>query len=357
MANIDKNNRVEVLDYIRGGMALSIMLYHFSYYSGVNKLDPNFFLNKLGIYGVSIFFILSGLSLVLAYDKLNSFSLDFFKGYIKKRVFRIVPLFWFALIFFLLYRKLAGQEDMAMYVFFANFSLLFGFFDPSASILTGGWSIGVEVVLYACFPLLLIWAQNKKLIFILMLLAGGLLLYSSFYFLSAEQSFDEQWSDYILSYNHLYYFAVGILIAKTGMKMSHRKLYMLLFLSVSLFIFYPVNGGRLGLVYGFGKLVFSLSITLFVYTLFHLNLKVDNYWGRGLKALGDSSYSLYLLHPIVAFYVFYFNSKYIMVFESKLIGYTISGILVLIVSQVTYKYIEKPAMRLASWKTNLKGLK
>lgn len=77
------SNRLESLDWLRGLMALSIMLYHFG-----GKHDAATPLGRLGIYGVSIFFILSGLSMAIAYDRyIQGFrtSVTFFI----RRLFRI----------------------------------------------------------------------------------------------------------------------------------------------------------------------------------------------------------------------------------------------------------------------------
>lgn len=68
-----KNNRVESLDYLRGLMALSVVIYHYiswsmSTGSSVDVIGSQFILGKLGIYAVSIFYILSGVSLAYIYE-------------------------------------------------------------------------------------------------------------------------------------------------------------------------------------------------------------------------------------------------------------------------------------------------
>jgi len=78
--------RVHSLDWLRGMMAVSIMLYHMS-----GQTDTGTLLGKLGIYGVCIFFILSGLSMAIAYDA----ALHGFRGaaeFVVRRLFRIWPL-------------------------------------------------------------------------------------------------------------------------------------------------------------------------------------------------------------------------------------------------------------------------
>ena len=62
------NNRIYSLDYLRGIMALLIMLYHYFswHYSGFDSSD---FMGRIGVYSVSMFYILSGLTLYVVYKK------------------------------------------------------------------------------------------------------------------------------------------------------------------------------------------------------------------------------------------------------------------------------------------------
>jgi exopolysaccharide production protein ExoZ len=61
-------DRIKGLDWLRGLMAFSIMLYHYSSLSFVEQ-DAGTLLGRLSVYAVSIFFILSGLSIAVAYNK------------------------------------------------------------------------------------------------------------------------------------------------------------------------------------------------------------------------------------------------------------------------------------------------
>jgi exopolysaccharide production protein ExoZ len=58
--------RLESLDYLRGLMAVSVMAFHYVSWSFV-KPGADSLLGKLGIYAVSIFYILSGVSLSFVY--------------------------------------------------------------------------------------------------------------------------------------------------------------------------------------------------------------------------------------------------------------------------------------------------
>lgn len=60
--------RYESLDWLRGLLALSIMLYHLIGWD-IAPLKADTLLGRLGAYSVSMFFVLSGLSIALAYHR------------------------------------------------------------------------------------------------------------------------------------------------------------------------------------------------------------------------------------------------------------------------------------------------
>lgn len=93
---MSKKQRISGLDSLRGIAALLIVFYHYlTWQKGVGFVgygSSNFF-GIFGVYGVSIFYVLSGMTLSLIYHQriLGRRSvLDFFT----KRFFRIFPLLW-----------------------------------------------------------------------------------------------------------------------------------------------------------------------------------------------------------------------------------------------------------------------
>ncbi|HOY69302.1 MAG TPA: hypothetical protein PLZ85_00405 [Methylotenera sp.] len=57
--------RLDSLDWLRGLLAFSIMIYHLTSWE-ISPLESSHLLGRLGIYGVSMFFLLSGLSMAVA---------------------------------------------------------------------------------------------------------------------------------------------------------------------------------------------------------------------------------------------------------------------------------------------------
>src|SRR5690242_5248745 len=90
-------SRIDGLDYLRGIAATGIMLYHFFTWSGY-FFSAGDFLGKTGIYGVAVFYVLSGLTLHIVYSRqLTCFDRSLV-AFAIKRIFRIFPLLWLVTI-------------------------------------------------------------------------------------------------------------------------------------------------------------------------------------------------------------------------------------------------------------------
>ena len=64
--------RLSSLDYLRGLAAFGVMVFHYSMWNfGLFKAED--FLGRVGLYGVAIFYVLSGITLYHVYfDKIGS---------------------------------------------------------------------------------------------------------------------------------------------------------------------------------------------------------------------------------------------------------------------------------------------
>ncbi|MRI62380.1 acyltransferase, partial [Ornithobacterium rhinotracheale] len=183
------SKRLYNLDYLRGLCAFGIMLYHYlSWTKG--DLSATTFMGRLGIYGVSIFYILSGLTLFYVYyDKMNFCKQDII-SFAKKRIFRIFPLLW--LVTFcsiVISRKIPDLFNL-----FLNLSGLFGFVRWTAYFSAGVWSIGNELVFYAFFPFFILFSKRYKWLMIaLSVIIFSFFIYFSFFKLTDSQSLGSQW--------------------------------------------------------------------------------------------------------------------------------------------------------------------
>ena len=91
------NERLYNLDYLRGLAASGIMLFHYMSIT-FGEFNADSFMGRVGLYGVSVFYVLSGLTLFYVYhDKMKPGLADI-KDFFIKRLFRIMPLLWLATI-------------------------------------------------------------------------------------------------------------------------------------------------------------------------------------------------------------------------------------------------------------------
>ena len=142
--------RVHGFDILRGLCALGVACYHV-----LGWLQAGHPYN-LGLYGVYVFFVLSGASLWIAYaDKMEQgYPLA---GFFAARFFRLAPLYWLAVLL----TPIIVGGPWSMHYLALNLSFLFGLGNPGqTAIVTGGWSLGIEFVFYLLFPLLLILVRT-----------------------------------------------------------------------------------------------------------------------------------------------------------------------------------------------------
>lgn len=338
-----QNTRLYNLDYLRGLCAFGIMLYHYlSWTKG--DLSATTFMGRLGIYGVGIFYVLSGLMLFYVYyDKMN-FKKEDLISFFKKRVFKIFPLLWFVTIYsIILSRKIPNLFDL-----FLNLSGLFGFVKWTAYFSAGVWSIGNELVFYAFFPFFILFSKKYKwLMGLLSLALLALFLYFTFVGLDAHQDLRSQWAIYINPLNQVLLFLAGFFIGLLFRKVEMKNALTLLLLgvSVALFIFYPTTeADKISIVTGENRLIFSLISIIICLCFFKLRIKLPGIFHNPLKLLGEASYSVYLLHPLVwAFYGGISNHLFKM---SVPLRFSLCILSTLFISYIVYTYFEKYFIRL-----------
>jgi peptidoglycan/LPS O-acetylase OafA/YrhL len=141
-------------DLLRGLSAIAVAVYHLLHWSDLASL------HAWGSYGVYIFFALSGASLAYTYGESMAAGRFAFGRFLWIRYVRLAPLYLLLMPVMLAMLswnpQAAGSVQAWVGRIALNASFLFGWFDPATSaILIGGWSLGIEAVYYLLFPLLL----------------------------------------------------------------------------------------------------------------------------------------------------------------------------------------------------------
>lgn len=282
--------RILGLELLRGLCALIVVTYHCLWWTDIAHLP------SWGRYGVYIFFGISGAVLYCNYhDRLSltpkpgELSIPRF---LFKRFARLAPLFAACILVpAVIHNHWVPDQD------FLNISLLFGFGVPGKSaFLTGGWSLGIEFVLYALFPVLLAYTRNIRLM--MGALAVFLVLRMTFVnFILRGTDTVQAWPLYIQPASFLVFFFGGMVIAQVMQKIRIGSLPLLgvgIACALGLFLFPgAIDEDVLLGVRGLGYTVLTVVIVgaFFWSPTFSLGAKVSQFFG-------DISYGLYLLHPI-----------------------------------------------------------
>jgi exopolysaccharide production protein ExoZ len=278
-----------------------VAAYHFRLWSNID-VPPRVagFLAYWGLYGVSIFFMLSGFSLAYSYD--SSFRSEInperTTRYLRRRIGRIAPLFLLVLALSVAGKLATSDDPVSALQIFTNATLLFGFYDPSDTPVVGGWSIGTEMAFYLCLPFLILFKRCAIgiLIGVIVLSAGiGTML-------SSHASLADGWKVYVSPSNHLIFFAIGAFLSPTVGKVRPLSATGLLAgLAIALTLLFWVCSGtsEIALVTGWFK-VLMVSLSVAIVLMFSL----WNPPGALVSAcvtLGGLSYSMYLVHPLFFF--------------------------------------------------------
>lgn len=339
--------RLNNLDYLRGIAASGIMVYHYLSWT-VGKFSSEDFMGRVGIYGVSIFYILSGLTLYYVYRNRLTLDLTGLSDFFRKRALRIFPLLWLATTASIVMSRQIPPFSTLLY----NYTGLFGLLDWDNSIAQGAWSIGNELVFYLFFPLFIYCARKSRFY---ILAVSAVLFFTYLYFtyrIFPASGNVSKWKDYVNPLNQVFLFLAGFLL---GFVFSEKKIPSLpalglIAVGLTLFVSYPVNGNQDLLYVGNARMIFTLSCILICLGFYKFNGQLPAPVDKSLSFLGEVSYSVYLLHPLVmSTFNFVTNSGKVPLFRN-LIPYRVPVCiaLTLIASYFVYNYFEKFFMRYGS---------
>ncbi|MES2651669.1 MAG: acyltransferase [Bacteroidota bacterium] len=343
-------NRLFTLDYLRGIAAFGIMIYHYLSWS-VGKFGAENIIGRIGIYGVSIFYVLSGLTLYHVYFSKMQFNKNDILLFFRKRILRIFPLLWLVSITTVLLSSVTVDFNKL----FLNLSGLFGLVAWDNYLAVGAWSIGNELVFYLFFPFFLFFIRKSKWFIILISIVFFVIyLYFSFNVLSDNNTLNAQWRDYINPLNQVFLFLCGLIIGHLFKIKEFKPLYsyLIILLGLAIFILCPVSGNAIHLVTGYNRLFFTLSCLLICLGSYKLSIKPPLKIHKALSILGEASYSVYLLHPIVYLLVSRFFSliKFDFHIPSTAVTLIFSVLFTLCLSVLVYEYFEKYFMKLGGKK-------
>lgn len=344
MSQAEAIRMILTLQYLRALAAMAVVLSHLSFKSavvGADLLEGA----RIGAAGVDVFFVISGFVMAMIHNRTaHGFgpALEFWK----KRVIRIVPMYWFvttaALVLYLINPALVNAHSGPTSLW-RSYTLIPTLQQSEVQFLIGpGWTLSFELFFYLIFTLIFLIPGRSMGLFVASGLLAGL----------ACGSLSGVATTYLLTSPLLIEFAFGIAV----------------------FAWFERSGGRLPLlpglfcmataVAGFAMLdpahdfVFDvrwwrvgIPAALLVIGALALEPRASARPSRLWRMIGDSSYSLYLTHIFVVGaasrgFSFMGFRRYGAPFE---VGYWLLTFVVAVAAgYVAYRCIERPLTRWAA---------
>jgi exopolysaccharide production protein ExoZ len=334
--------RLYQIDQLRGLAACGIMLFHFVSFR-FGELPSESILGRIGIYGVSIFYVISGIALGHVYGETQQKNGFPYRSFFVKRYFRLMPLFILATVAtVVLSKKTYPVSDVLL-----NVTGLFALFDYDGGIATGAWSIGNEWVFYLMLPTLLAMWSHPNRVWRRFLCAMTILCTILFAFAPAT-SLASYWNIYIHPLNQCVFFIAGSAFGyfKWHQRLIDWKTPLIGAAALVCFMFLPITGDRIGLVTGTNRLILTSSVLLIALAWYRMNIRFWSPLENLLVKLGDWSYSIYMLHPLV-WILLVGGLKWIGWQWNEYAVIAAACVICLFASMISYNWFERPSMQLA----------
>jgi peptidoglycan/LPS O-acetylase OafA/YrhL len=347
--------KLKYIDALRGLAILAVIMVHCGQTGNNRHLTPFIqYVILQGANGVALFYFVSAYTLMHSMHSRISAGGDFIGNFYIRRFFRIAPLFYVAILYYL-WQDTGGNLANVFPVFtkgnVASHLLLAHGVSPwwINTLVPGGWSVANEVFFYIILPLLFFKINNtqRAAVFFLAALYGRYAV--DFIFRKYVVGND----DILIEYSRLYLpanlpvFALGILYYfivtdSYRIKVSPAVIFLG---AITLLL------NIIGLVILPGHVVFTIAIFILAIALSKTEFKLVV--NPVLTFIGKISYSVYLSHFAVFYWMVKTNSADFVPAESLAgavvnfaIRYIVAATIAIAISSVLYKFIELPMQRL-----------
>ncbi len=345
---------IKQLDSLRALAVIQVIIVHwFPHTSAIYQIVKV-------IYVPSFFFTLSGFLItgILLKEKIkaentNSNKFISFKNFFFRRALRIFPAYFLLITIVYFTKPITEYLEFKYYVFFgANFHI---YEIKTWPMLAHLWSMSVEEQFYFIWPLLILLNSKRVILFIIMLLITGGILYQG---LMPRDSFSD-----ILTINCLPSLSIGALLSWMIVIKPHviTKYYKFIsIIALACVVLYGIN------LYIFLTEFIQYStlisvVTFWIITFFWTGRDKKPYLfsflleNERMMQLGKISYGLYLFHFVIPYYTGIFvniNNKLKLPDEIYGGNYIFIGenfLLLILISFCSYKYFELPFLTLKKY--------
>ncbi|UTT43738.1 acyltransferase family protein [Exiguobacterium aurantiacum] len=349
--------KLTYLDALRGYAILGVILTHTirKFHGDIPETLYQFGIQ--GSRGVQLFFIVSAFTLFYSLEKHSSSRQFSIPDFYIKRFFRIAPMFYFALLFYMVFDLVSdvlgiysSYPEVSMHLILSTITFT-NVLHPDwlFSLVPGGWSISNEFLFYLCIPFLFYWIRTPRTayIFVAVSVVTSVALHSV---LGGVSPFSEVKS-YLFYWfpNQLSIFLMGITLFFVGKKYTFNLIAYQSFTALSILCILV-----LGLTpYDMSSLMpkhvlFGLAFCLLALGLSGApNRILDN---RPIQFIGTISFSIYLVHFFVLDMVNYVMldtlTSSLIPLNALLIVFLTTLLVSILFAYITYRLIELPGIRL-----------
>jgi peptidoglycan/LPS O-acetylase OafA/YrhL len=300
--------KYDFIDALRGYAILLVVLVHSSgHVAPVNSILK--LIAQEGARGVQLFYIASALTLCMSWEFRKKHEVFPLRNFFLRRFFRIAPMFYVALIFYVIWEGFAPRywaPNGIEWWFIPLTALFIHGFNPETinSVVPGGWSIAVEMTFYLILPFLLNHLKNNKSLVLFFTLSVFIYISSRYLLLHLLLAHYPSNQQYLISsfaflnfFGQLPVFATGLLAYSVFKNQNKIKtlvcyswLILIIIITVTVLLKLPIkiinNHIFIGIIFAF------LALTLSIYPI---RILVN----RIVIQLGKISFSMYLTHFFV----------------------------------------------------------
>ncbi|MEO0440021.1 MAG: acyltransferase [Pseudomonadota bacterium] len=285
-----QGSKIQSIQFLRFVAATLVVLFH-SHLAISTRLSPDsavdrdLYLFGFGAVGVHIFFVISGYIMVLTNSRPDRpFSA---KQFYKKRFVRIYPIYWLIAVLYLVINPLLGfTYELTPYSLLSSFLLLP---DHAPLIIGPAWTLAYEMYFYLIFGLAMIFG-----------LLRGLILLSLFFILSmATGVFARPENEFLalMTNSLLAEFLVGAWIAWVTLRVRFPAWMGYAALAGSVLLY--AGGIAIGYESMPSAIIWGIPSALLIFGAVVLERHIQPEFVTRLSPLGDSSYTLYLVHILL----------------------------------------------------------